>query len=176
MAGSNLVRWGALAAMLGGMVGIGAGIAFNTSGGERAGDALLPAAYLLTAAGLAGFHALQKETYGRIGRGGFYTATIGSLSAVAATTAALAGSAELDLLHAGGALLLIVGYILYGVATLRARMLPAWCGVAFIVVGPVTLFVMGNYSATGLGAVWLTLGYALWLRRDVPTGQSARVN
>lgn len=172
----KLTQWGGLAAMLGGLAGMGAGITFNVAAWERAGDALLPAAYLLTAAGLAGFHALQKEYYGRIGRGGFYTATIGSLSAVAATTASFVGRVELDLLHAVGALLLIVGYILYGVATLRARMLPAWCGVAFIVVGPVTLFVLGNYSAIGFGAAWLTLGYALWLRRDVPAEQSARVS
>lgn len=172
----KLTQWGGLTAMLGGLAGMGAGIAFNVDAWESAGDALLPAAYLLTATGLAGFHALQREDYGSIGRGGFYTATIGSLGAVAATTASFLGLVGLDLLHAVGALLLIVGYILYGVATLRARVLPAWHGVAFIVVGPVTMFILGDYSAIGFGAVWMTLGYALWLRRDVPAKQSARVN
>ena len=169
-------QWGGLTAMLGGLAGMGAGISFNVDAWESAGDALLPAAYLLMATGLAGFHALQKEDYGSLGRGGFYTATIGSLSAVAATTLSFVGRVELDLFHAVGALLLIVGYILYGVATLRARVLPARYGVAFIAVGPITLFVLGDYSAIGFGAVWLALGYALWLRRDVPAEQSARVN
>ena len=79
---------------------------------------------------------------------------------------------------------MVVGFALYGVATLRAKVLPRWCGVAFIAALPVALassilcivlwawvfqerdfllHLSGDsivHSVFGLAC--LALGYALW--------------
>ncbi len=39
-------------------------------------DVIFVVALVFVLVGLAGFHALQKEDYGRIGRAGFYTVVI----------------------------------------------------------------------------------------------------
>ena len=39
-------------------------------------DAIIVFALVFVLVGLVGFHALQKEDYGRIGRAGFYTVVI----------------------------------------------------------------------------------------------------
>lgn len=44
-----------------------------------------------------------------------------------------------------GFLVLVLGLILCGVSTLQAGVLPRWCGVGFIIVGP-TAFVPWEYS------------------------------
>ncbi len=165
MHSSKWTRWGALAAMLGGVAFLSEPVIFAVS--PSLAEPLLPISYLLTAAGLVGLHALQSGDYGRIGQAGFYTASSGSLASILATVVPLIGGAELDLLHTIGALLVIVGYIIYGAATLQARVLPHWCGVAFIVVGPgtVALLGFGGNTLVVLGLFWLALGYALWSRR-----------
>lgn len=43
----------------------------------------------------------------------------------------------LDWLVAVGVLGLLVGLVLYGAATLQARVLPRWCGILFIIFMPV---------------------------------------
>ena len=48
----------------------------------------------------------------------------------------------------------MVGLILYGAATLQAKVLPRWCGIAFIVVLPVTIL-LGDYGGMFFGLVWL---------------------
>jgi hypothetical protein len=57
----------------------------------------------------------------------------------------------------------LVGFVLYGVATLRARVLPRWYGVALIVLVPVSVVLLA-YGNIWTGLVLLVLGYALWLR------------
>ena len=175
MSDSNMVRWGALAAMLGGVAALMEFIFYPDNPGLA--EVLLLAAYVLAAVGLVGFHAAQKEGYGRLGRAGFYTASVGSLGAVLAMTATVAGSASLDVLHAIGAALMIVGYILYGVATLQAKVLPRWCGVLFSVVGPVSFVVLGfgGYTTIVFGLFWLILGYALWSWKGAAVRQTAAV-
>jgi hypothetical protein len=68
--------------------------------------------------------------------------------------------------------------VLLGVATLRARVLPRWCGILLIVavLGIPVYFALGNYGgATLYGLVWLGLGYALWLERGMSAEQPSRV-
>lgn len=125
-------------------------------------------AVFLTAVGLLGFHALQKESYGRIGRGGLYTAIVGALvQAIAVVVSLLSGGGYLEGPLAGtlfpiGFMVLMVGLILYGAATLQARLLPRWCGIGFIIFGPLA-FVPWEYSVILPGLVLLALGYVLWL-------------
>jgi hypothetical protein len=66
-----------------------------------------------------------------------------------------------------GILFKLVGFVLYGVATLQAKVLPRWYGVALITLVPfsVALLVYGNIWT---GLVLLVLGYALWLRTGIP--------
>ncbi len=138
-------------------------------------------AVLLTAVGLVGFHALQKERYGRIGRGGFYAAIAGALvQAVAVVVPLLSGGGYLGGPLAGtlfpiGFLVLMVGLILYGAATLQARVLPRWCGIGFIIF-PLTAFVPWEHSVVVSGLVFLALGYALWSRRGTAAEQPSRVS
>ena len=96
MTSSNIIRWGGLAAMLGGVFWVVwsllGRVSFEAAGSPFA-DGLLLLAALLTLAGLAGLHALQGGSYGRIGRAGFYTTAVGLLlQALAALLLLLMGS------------------------------------------------------------------------------------
>ena len=74
---------------------------------------------------------------------------------------------------------LVVGFVLYGAATLRAKVLPRWCGVAFIAAVPVALALSGPLSFASMfgvfGLAWLALGYALWSQRVISGQQPSRV-
>lgn len=174
----NTWSWiGGVAAMLGGVAYVSEAVVFAASPGGALQGVVSLVAVLLTAVGLAGFHAFQKESYGRLGRGGFYAAIAGSLAMIGAVAASLlAGGGYLEGAFAGAAfgigfLVLMVGWILYGAATLQAKALPRWCGVAFIVVGPQALLPTGDYAGVVVaGFLWMALGYALWTRRDAAAG------
>ena len=66
---------------------------------------------------------------------------------------------------------LLVGFVLSGVATLMAGLLPRWCGLLPIVCLPLAGAVAGVLGEPGggitLGLVWLALGYVLAARRDL---------
>jgi hypothetical protein len=71
----------------------------------------------------------------------------------------------LDLLLLLGLLGMLLGFLLLGIATLRARVLPQWAGVALILVLPVAAL-LGDYGGgLVLGIVWLALGYVLLAAR-----------
>jgi hypothetical protein len=128
--------------------------------------------------GLAGFHALQAASYGRLGVIGFYAAFIGAALMLISTAATIiAGREVLNFLFVLG-FLGTLGLMLLGVGTLRARVLPRWCGVLLIVavLGIPVYFALGNYGGALLyGLVWLGLGYALWSDRGISAEQPSRV-
>jgi hypothetical protein len=180
MSSAQLIRWGGLAAMVAGVAYVLETIVFAASpGGALQGLASL-VAVLLTAVGLFGFHALQWKHYGRVGRGGFYTAIAGTLvQALAVVISLLSGGGYLEGALAGtlfpiGFLLLMVGLILYGAATLQARVLPRWCGIGFIIF-PLTVFVPWEYSVVISGLILVALGYALFASRGTPAEMPSRV-
>jgi hypothetical protein len=70
---------------------------------------------------------------------------------------------------------LLVGFALYGAATLRARVLPRWCGVVFIIAFPITAL-LEEYGNIWFGLGWLALGYMVWSQRDTSVGQPSRVS
>jgi hypothetical protein len=195
MSSSELVRWGGLAAMLAGvafivlllipvafmLLKLHPDAAYPGSSFNVLGAVLFIAAWLLLVVGLAGFHALQEERYGLIGRTGFYTVIVGaSAHVVAAVTQEVLGltweSTALEFLAFLGLLVAMVGFVLYGAATLQARVLPRWCGVGFIVglpvwrgIGMVSEYggLLGGTVGWTLGGIlfgllWLALGYVLW--------------
>src|SRR5215211_7606572 len=154
MGSSRLVRWGAMGLILGGVtwviLGLSAVFGYLQATPGRDDVVLFVVALLFTAAGLVGLHALQKGSYGLLGQVGFYLALV----AVAAR---------------------ISGFVLYGVATLQARVLPRWYGVALIVSMPVSLLLVMYYGTVLFGLILIVLGYVLWLRRGAATGQPSRV-
>ena len=82
MNSSNWIRWGSLAAMLGGEVFATDTVLTLTVADpskDRWLDILFVVGILLVVVGLMGFHELQRERYGRIGRAGFYTVVVASL-------------------------------------------------------------------------------------------------
>ena len=95
------------------------------------------AAHLLSVAGLVGLHALQKDSYGLLGRAGFYLALAAMAARAFGAVVFLAGSSALEWISLPATLGMLVGFVLYGVATLRARVLPRWYGVALIVSLPI---------------------------------------
>ena len=60
-----------------------------------------------------------------------------------------------------------------------SRVLPRWCGVLFILLMPVTIF-LGSilpsaYSTIWSGLAWLALGYGLWSHSGAAAEQPLRV-
>ncbi len=178
MASSNLVRWGALGALVAGVAWIASfavGLVSEGQGSETFG---LPSFYLIEGltglaltgmlVGLLGLHARQDANYGVLGRVGFLAALVGT--ALVLANVLLIRAAErnlLDLLLLLGLLGMLLGFLLLGIATLRARVLPQWAGVALILVLPVAAL-LGDYGG-GLvfGIVWLALGYILLAARTL---------
>ena len=185
MLSSDLIRWSGLAAMLGGVFWVVWSllyrVSFASAGGSFA-DVLLLLAALLTLAGLVGLHALQGGDYGRIGRAGFYTAAIGLLAQALAALIMLMGSEAVFLqwlVAPFGSLAIMVGLVLYGAATLQAKVLARWCGLGLIVVPPVAFYMNSKvfYGSLALfGVLWVAIGYVLWSWRDTPSEQSSRVS
>lgn len=76
MSSSDLIRWGGLAAMGGGVLFLLYSLfGFAVGNGEATSPLVLLAilGYVLVGVGLVGFHTLQGGNYGRIGRAGLYT-------------------------------------------------------------------------------------------------------
>ena len=189
----SLVRWGALAALLSGAMWIAGGLLHlaypqDPPGAlghflNYLGSAIFSAAYLGVLGGLVGLHARQAGSYGRLGTAGFFLAFVGAALAFVgqATSAIFPENGALGWLFGDpgfgfllGILLMSLGLVLLGVATLRARVLPRWCGV-----GLIALVVFSALAAFGgflvVGLIWLALGYALWSQPGTSIEQPSRV-
>jgi len=64
--------------------------------------------------------------------------------------------------------------VMLGIATLRAAMLPAWCGLALM--GVVAVSIFGAIASVGLafvavGLLWMAIGYTLWQESTAPVGR-----
>jgi hypothetical protein len=57
---------------------------------------------------------------------------VATLVQILAQVTLISGSTALEFLDFLGLLGVMVGFVLYGVATLQARVLPRWCGVGLI--------------------------------------------
>lgn len=179
MSPSDLVRWGGLAAMVAGVVWMAHALISLAGANQEVSsplDILIIIAWLLQVVGLVGFHTLQKENYGRIGRAGFYTFIVGASAQSLGLLLVLAGGETLgEVLVAVGGIGILVGLVLYGAATLQARILPRWCGIALIISLPLTIL-LADYGGLVFGLTWLALGYVLWSRRDATAERPSRVN
>jgi hypothetical protein len=179
---TNLLRLGAPGALLAGVAWIVAGIIdVMTTSFTPLEEALILVALLGTLGGLTGLHFQQARSYGRLesflsrqGRNYGWLGAIGFLAAFIGSTLMLIGLA-ISLSGNGTALGLafpnlalgiglpgtFAGYVLLGIATLRLKLLPQWCGLALIVCLPVAV-ALGEYGGgIVIGLTWLGLGYAL---------------
>src|SRR5215204_4118769 len=128
MSSSDLIRWGAISFVVGGVARIALSLATLSLGPRALTGYFVPAIYILAVlfliGGLVGLHTLQKRNYGRIGQAGFYTIILSFGAQILSTVAFLFGSEALEWLSFPVGLLgllgAIVGFALYGTATLRA--------------------------------------------------------
>lgn len=155
--------------------------------------------------GLAGLYARQAEKSGWLGLAGYllfslwlvvilgFTFVEVFILPVLATTAPTFVEGWLGMFHGTasqinlGALpmvwtlsgpVYILGGLLFGIATFRARILPRWAGILLAIgttFGPIAILFPPEYQAkvavpVGLALVWL--GYALWSERREPATQS----
>ena len=170
MPSSNLIRWCGLAAIVGGVAWALANIlplVAPPGDWTRRTSLLFIIAVLLIVAGLVGLHTLQKGSYGHLGRAGLWTVIVGSSALVLGLLVFLPSENRvlLWLVYPVGYLVQLVGFVLYGTATLQARVLPPWCGLGFIF-GPLVAFVWDVYGGILFGVLWVVLGYMLWTRRS----------
>lgn len=179
MGSSRLARWGAAGLTLGGAAWLVLGLS-NVFGylqaiPGREDVALLVLALLLTAAGMAGLHALQGESAGLLGWAGISLVIISLGARALGAGAFLAGSSALQWLsYPWGTIGMLLGFVLYGLATLRAGVLPRWYGVAVIVSMPVSL-PLATYGTALFGLILAVLGLALWSRKGATAEQPPRV-
>lgn len=200
MSTTNLIRWSGLASMLAGVLYAVAAF-LHPVGEDLAGvnnPTWVPAHFLywvsaiLMQLGLVGLYARQAEKIGWLGLAGFVLAFIGTalvLSIFFLTTAGLPliaaeAPAIFDQAMASPAFIVvmlvlgyILGYILFGVATMRAGVLPRWAGLMLIIGSSFFLIsetglVGGTLShmivtigdvVFGLGLAWM--GYTLWTEK-----------
>jgi hypothetical protein len=174
MSSSDLIRWGGLAAMLSGVAFI-VDILFVLTMDANWTNVVYIIAALLMLVGLVGLHTLQGNNYGRTGRGGFWTVVVATLGQVLGIIVFLLGSGVLNwLVFPVGFVAVPVGLIIYGVATLQAKVLPRWCGLGLIIIPPVSV-VLGDYGGILFGLLWVALGYVLWSWRGMAAEQPSRV-
>ena len=178
MGSSGLIRWGAIGLILGGVtwlvLGLSAVFGYLQAIPGREDVVLFIVALVLTAAGLVGLHSLQRGGYGLLGRVGFYIALAAVAGRILGAVVYLAGSSALEWISWPGTLGMLVGFVLYGFATLQARVLPRWYGLALLASMPVSL-PLEVYGTALFGLILVVLGYVLWLRKETTTEQPPRV-
>ena len=175
MASSNWIRLGGLAALLGGVTFIVVEPLYLMLPESNLVTVVTDVAITFILVGLVGLHTLQKGNYGRLGRIGFYMFVVGALTEMLGSVLVILAGNALEWVMAVGFMTVIVGSIFYGVATLRAGILPRWCGVGFIV-APMVPLVLDAYGALLQGLFWVALGYVLWSRRSEPAEQPSHVS
>lgn len=177
----DLVRLGAHGALLAGAAWMILGVLTTTMPNGRSpelygyvslADALYLVALVGTVGGVIGLHARQRPSYGRLGTAGFFGAFAGTLLLLVGLTISflsgnLSGGALLDPMLGASLWLSLLGFLLMGIATLRLRVLPQWCGALLIVSLPIAI-ASGDFGGGAvLGLLWLAIGYALLSQHDV---------
>ncbi len=185
MASSGIVRWGAICLMLSGVIwlvlGLSAVVGYLQAIPGREDVVLFVVGMLLTAMGLVGFHTLQKDSYGRLGWTGFYVALAAIAAHVLGAVLYLVGNPAFQWLSSPvGRFGMLIGFVLYGIATLRAKVLPRWYGLTLTFSMPVSLglghLLAAYWSSLSFGLFFLLLGYALWSRRSTASEGASRVS
>ncbi len=177
---SNLIRWGGVAAMLGGILWIVSaiitaskprgciGLECEVSAMRDSSDVtpFLLLALLLTAVGLAGVAIRARNTgcFGRLTRAGVALYVVGvGLLVLGMGLTAISEAFWVLMLPAG--LALVIGLTLTGIATLRTGVLPRWSAL-LLILGSLAMLFFNDQTAQALMAIpfgigWVAVGYAL---------------
>ena len=198
MTSAGLMRWAGLAAVLSAVLSVVGDLLrlfVDVESSETATTtpyALVFLLYLLGAVllllGLVGLYASQSEAAGVLGLVGFLVAFLGTTLLVGALwfelfiTPSLAtrapGLAEAELGLAGFILVFllgVVGWLLFGVATLRAHTYPRWAAV-LLMVGGVVAFVPIPLAGIVFSVAIAWLGFVLFTGRNASAEQPTRVS
>lgn len=169
----DLARWGGLVGVAAAAMFVLAGILIliappQTGYSEPFSDNLiaiiLTVAFAGTLVAIAGLHALQRGRYGQLGAAGSLIAFVGyALIIVVAVTSILSGGEALHTVRLIGGLAVLIGSMLLGAITIRARVLPWWCGLLLIIGFPlddISDEVLASGSeAIVLGILWELVSY-----------------
>jgi hypothetical protein len=181
MSSLNLVRLGAMGAILAGVAwiassvltaAIASGLSPEVLGLASLNDGLYVVAVAGTMGGIVGLHARQAPSYGRLGTAGFLATFTGTALLLLGLVLSFAmGSVFertlLDYMLGLGLWAALLGFMALGAATLRLGVLPRWCGVLLIICLPLAV-VLGDYGGgTVLGLLWLAVAYELLSQHDV---------
>lgn len=197
----NLVRWSGLAAVVGGVLYILAELLdiynFLLSGEEEFSAVAATASYavetwlfllghVLVLFGLFGLYVRQSEATEPLLRVGFLVAFLGTALVVGASWAdtfvvPILADAAPELLDAGPPLgyvlsfgIFAIGWVLFGVAALRARVYPRWAALLLIVGAVLSLLPLPlSVAPFGVAVAWM--GSTLLAGRDTSAEQPARV-
>jgi len=186
MHSQRLVTWGAPGALLAAAAWMISGLlAFLLPGSNmgapgslswyliESSDAIAEAGMLVA---IVALHLWQAPKYGRFGTASSMVAFAGTASLLLSTVIWLLTTTEglfLDVLFTSGALGVLVGFPLLGVATYRAGVLPRWCGlllIGWLVYFPLIFFLVDYFGEARalFGLVWLALANARWSERKIP--------
>lgn len=126
-------------------------------------------AVMLTMIGLVGAYLLQRRRIGWIGHAGLVLPWIGVTLMGAGRLGQALEIGNAWILVILGAFALTIGVILFGIATLQAKVLPPAAGL-LLLAAALMLFLVDPenrraFLALPYGAAWLWIGYVLWSGR-----------
>src|SRR5215208_1416950 len=196
MTTSNLIRWSGLAAIASGVSLVVAefvtlrffGYDFSTTattGAYVLYSVLIMITGVLLPLGLVGLYARQLEASGPLGLVGFVVAFVGTVlvagffwsSAFVAPILAVEAPQLLDVRSLPGFfrsfIVFGLGWLLFGVATLRAGIYPRAPAV-LLIVGSVLIVVRLPLTSIVLDAAVAWMGYVLFTGRDIAAGRPRR--
>jgi hypothetical protein len=200
MSSSNLIRWSGLAAMLAGVlllvaalldlvvIGPGEPVSLRvTTGVYTFQSAVNLLAVVLLLIGLVGLYARQSEAAGLLGLVGFLVAFLGTALATGFRWATLFIAPSLAVVAPGflnegpppGFFLMLitfaVGWLLFGVGTLRARVYPRAPAITLIAGAVLSLFPLPSVDIV-LAAAVAWMGYVLFMERGAAVEPPSRAS
>jgi hypothetical protein len=172
---SSMIRWSGLAGVFAALMFVVSFITNQLAPVQRVYDStsdylhqvIVLMAYAGALVAVVGLHALQSPSgrYGRLGAVGSLLTFIGySIMFVVSAISTVQGAQALLTVRLTGGVAVLVGSILLGAMTIRARVVPWWCGVLLIVAFPLGDFsnaVVRGGEGILLGLLWGSVGYAL---------------
>ncbi|CAA9453835.1 MAG: hypothetical protein AVDCRST_MAG14-1289 [uncultured Rubrobacteraceae bacterium] len=195
MGSSTFIRWAGLAAMVGSILWALWTIGSNFVGYGEPGtpayeiyelyNRLLPLALLPVMVGFLGLHAAQRSSYGRLGKAGFITALVGLGLAVAGSVGefwvftmqpyGVANGRDASwTIYLLGHLVLAIGSVLFGIATVRAKIVARKTAMMFALLGGFAVVPFFGALIFAIPFTWL--GYMLWSGKGEPVLQQKRVH
>jgi hypothetical protein len=170
---TGLIRLGGLAAMVGGIALVILGLVtwLCIPNCPRSLGYIASVFFVLLVLGamaaIAALHLLQRERYGLLGTLAFLVAFVGVAMIFVDQLRNLVNPdvADVGWLFLIGLLVATVGIISYAVVTLRAEVVPWWCGAALIAGSPLIglfLYLFSPVEDLLLGIPWIVVGYAVF--------------